>query len=136
MSSLVPESTIVQAEVKIRRAPRIPVFLILGALLGFVVTLALTASFPTDLTVGFPATFGYFLLYGVPAGVVLGGLVAIILDRASNRRAKTVSMEHTVVEPLPEADLPEADETEAEEPEADETEAVETEAVETAAPVS
>jgi len=108
MSLLVPDSTSVQTEVRIRRAPRIPVFLVLGALLGFVVTLGLTASFPTDPTVGFPATFGYFLLYGVPCGVVLGGLVAIILDRVSNGRTKTVSMEHTVVDPLPEPDLPEA----------------------------
>lgn len=102
MSSTPPDTTSSQTEVRIRRAPRIPIFLILGALVGFIVTLALTSAFPTDPVVGFPATFGYFLLYGVPAGLVLGGVVALILDRLSNRRAKTVSMEHTIVEPLPE----------------------------------
>jgi hypothetical protein len=99
-----PEGTSVEATVTIRRAPRVPVFLILGALLGFVVTLALTASFPTDPTVGFPATFGYFLLYGVPAGVVVGALVAVVLDRISARRARTVTVEHTTVDPLPDED--------------------------------
>ena len=96
------EGTTVQARVSIRRAPKVPVFLVLGALLGFIVTLALTASFPTDPKIGFPATFGYFLLYGVPAGVVLGGVVAIILDRISSRRAKSVTVEHVTVDPEPE----------------------------------
>jgi hypothetical protein len=101
MSSTPPEGTSVETQATIRRAPRVPIFLILGALLGFVVTLILTASFPTDPTIGFPATFGYFLLYGVPAGVVLGALVAIVLDRVSARRARNVTVEHTVVDPLP-----------------------------------
>jgi F0F1-type ATP synthase assembly protein I len=96
-----PEGTSTEAEVTVRRAPKVPVFLILGALLGFFVTLILTSLFPTDPTVGFPATFGYFLLYGVPAGVVLGALVALLLDRISVRRAKRVTVEHTTVDPLP-----------------------------------
>lgn len=106
MSSTPPDSTSARTEVRIRRAPRIPVFLLLGALLGFIVTLALTSAFPTDPIIGFPATFGYFLLYGIPAGIVLGGVVALILDRSSVRRAKTVSMEHTIVDPLPYDDEP------------------------------
>jgi hypothetical protein len=98
MSSTPPEGTTIQSEVRIRRAPRIPVFLVLGALLGFVVTLILTASFPTDPVVGFPATFGYFLLYGVPAGVVLGALVGIVLDRISTGRATNVTVERTLID--------------------------------------
>ena len=102
MSSTPPEGTTVKTEASIRRAPRVPVFLILGALVGFIVTLALTASFPSDPAVGFPATFGYFLLYGVPAGIVLGAIVAVVLDRVSARRAKQVTFELTTVDPLPE----------------------------------
>ncbi len=102
MSSTPPEGTTVTTEATVRRAPKVPVFLILGALVGFIVTLSLTASFPTDPTVGFPATFGYFLLYGIPAGTVLGGIVAVVLDRVSARRAKQVSFELTTVDPLPE----------------------------------
>lgn len=103
MSSTPPEGSTVQTEVRIRRAPRIPVFLVLGALLGFIVTLILTASFPTDPVVGFPATLGYFLLYGVPAGVVLGAVIGIILDRVSNRHAKNVIVERILID-LPDDD--------------------------------
>jgi hypothetical protein len=38
----------------------------------------------------------------VPAGVVLGALVALALDRFSNRRSASVIAEHTTVDPLPE----------------------------------
>ncbi|MES2171923.1 MAG: potassium transporter Trk [Actinomycetota bacterium] len=103
MSSTRSDSSSTQSEMRIRRAPRIPVFLLLGALLGFVVTLILTASFPTDPTLGFPATFGYFLLYGVPAGVVIGATVGIVLDRISSRRAKNVVVERTLID-IPDED--------------------------------
>jgi hypothetical protein len=101
MSDVEPVTTSAEAEVSVRRAPKVPVFLVLGALLGFFVTLILTGLFPTDPTVGFPATFGYFLLYGVPAGVVLGALIALVLDRVSVHRAKNIMVEHTTVDPLP-----------------------------------
>jgi hypothetical protein len=66
------------------------------------VTFILTASFPSDPNVGFGPLFGYFLIYGVPAGVVLGAVVALALDRFSNRRSASVTAEHTTVDPLPE----------------------------------
>ena len=81
--------------VTVRRAPRIPAFIGLGAVLGVLVTLILTSLFPVDPAVGFGALFAYFALYGVTAGVVLGALVGIILDRISTRRAKTVEVEVT-----------------------------------------
>jgi len=81
-----------ESEVSIRRAPRIGVFLVLGAVLGALVTLILTSLFPADPSVGFLASFAYFCLYGIPAGVLLGGLVALVLDRISIRRARTVTV--------------------------------------------
>ncbi|HAM27766.1 MAG TPA: hypothetical protein DCP11_14010, partial [Microbacteriaceae bacterium] len=96
-----PSSTIAAAKVRIRRAPRYPIFLIVGAGLGAIVTLVLTALFPADPSVGFGPLFGYFAIYGIPAGVVLGALVALVLDRVSTRRAKSIVMEHTTVDPLP-----------------------------------
>ncbi|WP_394768491.1 hypothetical protein [Lacisediminihabitans sp.] len=96
--------TVADAEVRIRRAPRYPIFLILGGGLGAVVTFVLTALFPVDPAVGFGALFGYFAIYGVSAGVLVGALVAIVLDRASSRRAKSVVVEHTTVDPVPSAD--------------------------------
>jgi hypothetical protein len=83
-----------KSEVKVRRAPKLPVFLVLGALVGFFATLILTSLFEADPTVGFLASFGYFLLFGIPAGVVLGAVVALIIDRVSIARARTVTVEH------------------------------------------
>ena len=81
-----------ESEVSIRRAPRIGVFLVLGAVLGAVVTLVLTSLFEADPSVGFLASFAYFCLYGIPAGVLLGGLIALVLDRVSIRRSRTVTV--------------------------------------------
>lgn len=87
--------------VTIRRAPRMGAFLFLGAALGLVVTLFLTGLYPADPNVGFAALFGYFALYGVPAGTVLGALVGLVLDRVSRRRTRTVDAERTDVESPP-----------------------------------
>ena|SRR5690554_767772 len=85
----------------IRRAPKLYMFLAVGGALGAIVTFILTALFPADPLVGFGALFGYFLLYGVPAGVVLGAAVGLILDWRSRRRASSVTVEReTVVEEL------------------------------------
>ncbi len=95
-----PTQSSEEAEVTVRRIPRYSRFLIIGAGLGAVITFILTASFPSDPKVGFGALFGYFLLFGVPAGVVLGAVVAILLDVVLNRRARTVMAERTTVDPL------------------------------------
>ena len=79
--------------VTVRRAPRIPAFIGLGAIVGVLATLILTSLFPVDPAVGFGALFAYFALYGVTGGVVLGALVGIILDRVSTRRARSVDVE-------------------------------------------
>jgi hypothetical protein len=94
----VPAGAVSQAQVRIRRAPKISVFLILGALVGFLGTLILTALQPVDPAVGFTALFGYFLIYGIPAGVVLGAIVAVIFDRVSSHTAKIVPAERVTVE--------------------------------------
>lgn len=91
-------------QVKIRRAPKFGAFIAVGAVAGFIATLILTSLFPTDPSVGLPATVAYFSLYGVSAGVVLGALVALILDRRSSKRAKSVSAVHEEVVPEPQPD--------------------------------
>lgn len=78
----------------IRRAPKLGVFLAVGAMLGALVTLVLTSLYPADPNVGFAALYAYFLLYGIPAGLVLGALVGLVLDRRSRRRSRTVRVEH------------------------------------------
>jgi hypothetical protein len=88
-----------QTEVQIRRAPKLPVFLAIGALVGALVTLIVTSLFPVDPHVGFAASAGYFLLFGIPAGLVLGAAVGLLIDRVSIARARTVTVEHEVVPP-------------------------------------
>lgn len=78
------------SQVTVRRAPKIGVFLVVGGFLGMMATLILTSQFPADPNVGFIALFAYFCLFGIPAGVVVGALVGLVLDRVSRRRAKTV----------------------------------------------
>ncbi|MFM9919213.1 hypothetical protein [Lacisediminihabitans sp. H27-G8] len=103
-----PSQSTEETEVTVRRIPRYSRFLIIGAGLGAVATFILTASFPSDPQVGFGALFGYFLLFGVPIGVVLGAVVAILLDVVLTRRARTVLAERTMVDPLPYDDEPES----------------------------
>lgn len=92
-----PQPTDVQ-QVSIRRAPKFGVFIVLGAALGALVTLVLTSLFPADPNIGFAATYAYFLVYGIPAGVVLGALTGLAFDRRSRRRARTVDVEHQHVD--------------------------------------
>jgi hypothetical protein len=87
-----------EAELTIRRAPKIPAFLIVGGGLGAIVTFVLTALFPVDPLVGFAALFGYFALFGVTGGVLLGALVALILDRIATRRARTARVMRETIE--------------------------------------
>jgi hypothetical protein len=85
------------SEVRIRRAPKLGVFLLVGAVLGTLVTLILTSLFPADPAIGFAASFGYFLLFGAPAGAAVGALVGLIIDRVSLARSRTVTVERQVV---------------------------------------
>ncbi len=85
-------------QVRIRRAPKLGVFLVLGALVGAFVTLILTSLFPADPNVGFAASFAYFCLYGVPAGVLIGALVGLAFDRRSVKKARTITVEHEQVD--------------------------------------
>ncbi len=78
----------------VRRAPKLGVFLVVGAALGALVTLVLTSLFPADENVGFAATYAYFLVYGIPVGLLVGGLIGLAFDRRSRRRAREVDVEH------------------------------------------
>lgn len=92
-----------ETEVRIRRAPKYPAFMIVGGGIGAIVTFVLTALFPVDPKVGFAALFGYFALYGVTGGVLVGALLALLFDRVLLRRARPA----TVVTELTDPDLAE-----------------------------
>ena len=63
-----------------------------GGGIGAIATFIATSLYPVDPAVGFGALFGYFALFGVTGGVLLGALVAILLDRVSTRRARSVDV--------------------------------------------
>ena len=92
-----PQPATAPTRVSIRRAPRLGAFLFLGGAVGAIATLVLTSLFPADPAVGFAASFGYFALFGVPAGVLLGAVVGILLDVVSVRRSRTVTVERDIV---------------------------------------
>jgi hypothetical protein len=94
-----------ETEVRIRRAPKYPAFMIVGGGIGAIITFILTASFPVDPKVGFAALFGYFALYGVTGGVLVGALLALLFDRVMLRRSRPA----TVVTELTDPDLAEAE---------------------------
>ena len=87
--------------VTVRRAPKIPAFMVVGGLFGFLATLVATSLFPADPLVGYAALLGYFSLYGVTAGVLLGAVIGVVLDRRSRLKARTVAAERHVVDAAP-----------------------------------
>ncbi|GHG51708.1 hypothetical protein GCM10012320_21320 [Sinomonas cellulolyticus] len=89
-----------QRQITVRRAPKYVPFLVAGGLLGVVVAAVTSYAVPApkDYTQG--SVFGYFLVLFAAAGVLVGGVVALILDRVLLRRT-----ERAVVE---EVDEPEA----------------------------
>lgn len=78
-----------EEEMRVRRAPKLAPFVLLGIAVGLLGTLLATSFFPADPSVGFAVLAGYFSLYGVTAGLVLGILVWLVLDRRSKREEKS-----------------------------------------------
>lgn len=86
----------------IRRAPKIQVFLVGGAVLGALVALISTTLGGENENFTFGSLFGYFVvLFGI-LGVALGALVWLVLDRRSKKHTYTVTAE--VVEDYEDAD--------------------------------
>ncbi|WP_175183025.1 hypothetical protein [Cryobacterium psychrophilum] len=74
----------------VRRSPRYKNFMVLGAGVGIVLALVLTTAFPDNADFNKTQVFGFLLLACLAGGVLLGSIVALILDRTIGRRAHTV----------------------------------------------
>ncbi|WOF22696.1 potassium transporter Trk [Microbacterium betulae] len=91
---------------KVRRAPKYSVFAALGAAVGLVAALVLStvfdgtseASVLTQVEYSPSQTFGFIMLWCVPAGVLLGMLVALLLDWTIGRRTRDVRVAHESVD--------------------------------------
>lgn len=92
-----PHTTSESEQVRIRRAPKLSMFLVVGGALGVIVALVLTSAFEIDPAVGFGATFGYLALYSIPMFIVVAALLALLLDWRSSRRAREVTIQHESV---------------------------------------
>lgn len=85
-----------------RRSPKYGVFLTLGAAVGLVIAMILTLVFDgttqqspnTGLVYSQVQVFGFLLLIFVSAGIALGGIVALILDRVYASRTRTLTVDH------------------------------------------
>ena len=87
--------------VTVRRAPRYGRFITLGALVGALVALLLTFAFSgqpaqPELELGFDRgqVFGFLLLLCATIGAALGAVAALLIDRGSAKRAKSVLVVH------------------------------------------
>jgi uncharacterized membrane protein len=102
-----PEETVTSAQVRVRRSPRYFRFMIAGAVLFAIVALILTYSFPENPTYDRGSVFGFLLAICATIGVALGAVVALVLDRATARRARTVQADRIDVR-VPEPGSPPA----------------------------
>jgi len=92
--------------VRVRRAPKISVFLLAGAALGVVVAMILTFTFDgsteispnTGLVYSQGQVFGFLILVCVPIGLVVAAVAALAFDRRSRRRAREVVVDHESVQ--------------------------------------
>lgn len=101
-ADVAPDGMTERDSVQVRRSPRYGRFIILGAGVGAIVTFVATNLFPVDPSVGFGPIFGYLLLFGVPIGAALAGLIAVVFDVINSRRARVLEAERTTVDPRPE----------------------------------
>lgn len=87
-------------EATVRRVPRYGVFMVIGVVLGIIAAGILTmvgGYEPSEtLDVVYPPgqVFGFALLWTVPIGLALGGLVAIVLERIARRHDRVVRVDH------------------------------------------
>ena len=90
----------------VRRAPKYSVFAGLGAAVGILAALILSTVFDgtgeaspfTKVMYSPSQAFGFIMLWCVPAGVLLGMLVALVLDWTIGRRTREVHVAHERVD--------------------------------------
>ncbi|GAB2510031.1 hypothetical protein GCM10027064_04330 [Microbacterium petrolearium] len=104
MSSQIPAHA--DELVGVRRAPKYGVFAALGAMLGIAAAMILSTVFDgtsepsryTEIEYSASQAFGFILLWCLPAGILVGMLVALLLDRTVGRRVRQAHAVHEIVD--------------------------------------
>jgi len=94
------ETTFEQRQITVRTAPKYVPFLVLGGLVGLAVAAVSAYGFPTAQSVSNPAraydpstVFGFLAVLFAGIGVVLGAIVALILDRVGRKRSRIATVQ-------------------------------------------
>jgi hypothetical protein len=87
-----PASASVTHDVVVRRSPRYVRFIVVGAVIAILITLILTFVFPEQPNYSRAQVFGFVGIILVTVFVGLSATVAVVVDRVSSRRARTISM--------------------------------------------
>jgi hypothetical protein len=96
-------------QVRVRRSPKIGVFLAIGAVLGALVAVVAVNVTPADATVPKIQAIGFLILLLAPVGALLAGVLALVLDRIAERSARTVDAELISEAPAPVVEQAEPD---------------------------
>lgn len=79
--------------VRVRRSPKVGVFLAIGAVAGALVALLFIGLSPADPEIPTPQALGFLILLLAPVGALVGGGVAVVIDAVGERRAREVLAE-------------------------------------------
>ncbi|MBW4041301.1 MAG: hypothetical protein HIU86_04120 [Acidobacteria bacterium] len=82
-------------QVRVRRSPKIAVFLLVGAVVGALAAVVAVNVTPADATIPQPQAIGFLILLLAPAGAVVAGAIALLIDRGAERRSKVVEAERS-----------------------------------------
>ncbi len=110
MGDMPEQTSTTVTEGRVRRVPRYGVFLVSGGALGILIAAILTLTFdgiaaPSEIGVTYSQSqvFGFLMLYCAAGGVMLGAIVALILDKTVGRRTHAVKVQTEKVVETPEA---------------------------------
>lgn len=88
-----PETEVEYSQVRVRRAPSVVAFMMLGLIIGLIAAFISVIVGPGDPSYSETSVFGVIaFIYGA-VGVALGALVALWLDRRSLKKSVTARVE-------------------------------------------
>jgi hypothetical protein len=99
----VPVDSVQATSVRVRRAPRLTSFLVVGLAFGVLLAIIATFAFPPNDEFATTQVFGFLLLFGAVLGTALGAVVALLVGRVLDRRTREVSAERESSSPAPDA---------------------------------